>query len=93
MCLDRCRTHDSPLPYLVEYVEELRQAGWREFDLRVVEKAAVRMLGVIIDPVQGTDVVCPNCNWREPVVLLREAEETIFYCSDCHHQWQVATTG
>jgi hypothetical protein len=50
-CLARCRHSDSPLACLAETVDNLRAAGWRERDVRAVEKAVLRMvLNTFVDP-------------------------------------------
>jgi len=87
-CLDHCRGRDSPLASLLAFVEELRHAGWNDFDRRVVEKAAMLLLGVVIDPTLSGTGPCPNCNWPDRIVLMKVVGETTFRCLDCRHQWQ-----
>jgi hypothetical protein len=50
-CLARCRHSDSPLACLAETVDNLRAAGWRERDVRAVEKAVLRIvLNTFVEP-------------------------------------------
>ncbi len=49
-CLDECRQSDSPLAAVAETVERLRDEGWREIDVRRVEKVVLKVLfGVLLD--------------------------------------------
>ena len=90
-CVERCRGQESPLACLVLHLDELRQAGWSDFDLRVVETAVVRLLTLILEPPAIGPPECPECKWPRPVVLLREAVETVYRCSECQYQWPEAT--
>jgi len=90
-CISRCRGNESPLSCLASFVDELRHAGWSEAELRVVEKAVVRLLDALIDPPPIQPASCPKCAWPSPIVLIRGVEETMYRCSDCQHQWQEAT--
>lgn len=49
-CLDECRHSDSPLAAVAETVERLRHEGWREIDVRRVEKVVLKVLfGVLLE--------------------------------------------
>jgi hypothetical protein len=47
-CLAGCYASDQPLAYLVQCIEELRQDGWSEPDIRAVEQIARRVLAQVM---------------------------------------------
>jgi len=49
-CLARCRDSETPLARLAETIALLQQQGWREADVRDVEKAVLKvLLGILIE--------------------------------------------
>jgi hypothetical protein len=49
-CLARCYASGAtPLGAIAEFVAELRSRGWKEEDIRAVEKTARRVLAGVVD--------------------------------------------
>ena len=91
-CLNRCRAHASPLTALATFLDELRQEGWSDLDIRGVETAAIRLLSAVVDPHPIEPAACAKCNWPGPVVIMRDADKAIYRCSNCQHQWREELT-
>jgi hypothetical protein len=47
-CIARCAGGKTPLGVIAEYIGELRDAGWKEADIRAVEAAARKMFAGIV---------------------------------------------
>lgn len=46
---DRCRGSSSSVVALGGFLRELRQQGWGDLDLQVVERAVLRLLATALD--------------------------------------------
>jgi hypothetical protein len=54
-CLARCYKGDTPLGVMAEFLAELRQQGWSESDIRLVELAVRKVLAGVMSEDRDQD--------------------------------------